>query len=194
MKPLVLAALAFSAFAAPASAQQAGHWTWGVGVHGVTTASASHTPETEADGTFAVSGTYEYFVRENLGIEAALPLSGRQDYSVAGQHAGSFVAVSPSVAVLYHFNGSGNISPYLGAGLAYTVFLDQNGEGVLDGVDPDLHNKLSPLVQAGVDFAVGERSSVRAGVRWMDLSTDIKYVGTLDINPLYWGVSYVVMF
>ncbi len=198
-----IAALALACTAPCALAQAAGHSTLGAGVYGVEPKSdagtiLSGTTPLEVDSSIGASVTWEYFVAENWGLETALSLSSKQDITVDGKKAGSFLAVPPTFTVQYHFNGSGNISPFVGLGLNYTTYVSERGEGLLAGTDLKLSDSFGLTAHVGIDFAVGQSSAVRVDVRWIDMGPDVEVfgskVGALDVDPLFYGVAYVKYF
>lgn len=204
IRPLnCLAALALACCAPSAFAQAAGHHTLGAGVYGIEPKSdagtiLSGTTPLEVDSSVGASLTWEYFVAENWGLETALNLSSKQDITVDGRKAGSFVALPPTFTVQYHFNGSGNVSPFVGLGLNYTTYFSESGDGVLAGTDLKLKDSFGLTAHAGIDFAVGESSAIRVDVRWIDMGPHIELygskVGSLDVDPLFYGVAYVKYF
>ncbi len=198
-----LAAIALACAAPSALAQAAGHSTLGLGVYDVMPKSnagtilAGTTP-LGVDNSVGAGITWEYFVAENWGLETALTLSGKQDITVDGDKAGSFFAVPPTFTVQYHFNGSGNISPFLGLGVNYTTYVSENGDGLLAGTELKLKDSFGLTAHAGVDFAVGESGAVRLDVRWIDMGPKVEVydtrVGTLNVDPVFFGVAYVKYF
>jgi len=119
-----------------------------------------------ADTTPAVSFCYEYFFRGNLGVEIQT-LVGQQKIGLEqGGDVGSAWARSPTFSLQYHFNGNGDISPFVGVGLNYTTFLGADGKGAFSSDDVTFKDSVGPAVHAGVDFAICERSAcawTRAG-------------------------------
>lgn len=196
-------ALALGAAAAPALAQSAGDWTLGVGVHAVDPKSDNgHL----AGGTLAVDVhsdvmptlTAEYFVRDNLGIEV-IAATFKHDIAIDGLGTvGSTRHLPPTVSLQYHFNGKGKVSPFIGAGVNFTTFFDEDTRGALDGAKLKLDDSWGLAAHAGVDFAVGERGAIRVDARWVDIDTDVKLdgadIGTVNIDPIVYGAAYVMKF
>ena len=125
----VLFAAGLTVAAAPAFAQSAGDWTLGLGVHQVDPKSENGTL---AGGTLPLSVgsdakpslTFEYFIRDNLGIEVLAAWPFQHDISVKGVgRVGSTKHLPPTFSLQYHFNDKGVVSPLVGVGLNYTTFL-----------------------------------------------------------------------
>jgi outer membrane protein len=200
--PLALA-LALAGLASPAFAQQAGEWTISVGAHQVNPKSdngslAGGTVPIEVDSDVRPTITAEYFIRDNLGIEVLAAWPFEHDINVPGVgRVGSTKHLPPTVSLQYHF-GQGTVKPFIGAGINYTRFFSTETTGVLAGTDLELDDSIGLAAHVGIDFEVGERGSIRVDARWMDIDTDAKIngvdVGTVEIDPLVYGVAYVFKF
>jgi outer membrane protein len=201
--PVVLAA-GLAAVAAPAFAQSAGDWTLGFGVHQVDPKSdngklAGGTLPLSIDSDAKPSITFEYFVRDNLGIEVLGALPFKHEIAVKGVgKVGETRQLPPTFTLQYHFNSDGKVSPLLGVGLNYTTFFSEDTTGALAGTRLKLDDSWGLAAHAGLDFKVSERGAVRVDVRWADIDTKVKVdgasVGTANIDPLVYGVAYVHQF
>lgn len=160
-----------------------------------------------ADGTLPVrvdtdvkpTLTFEYFVRDNLGVEVIAAWPFEHDISIAGLGTvGSTKQLPPTVSLQYHFNTKGKVSPFLGAGVNYTTFFSEDTRGALAGSKLKLDDSWGLAAHAGVDFALNERSAIRIDARWIDIDTDVKLdgadLGTVNIDPIVYGAAYVMKF
>lgn len=203
-KLLPLLAVSLAAVAAPAMAQSAGDWTLGVGVHQVDPKSdngklANGTLPLTIDSDAKPSITFEYFVKGNLGIEVLGALPFKHEIAVKGVgKVGQTKHLPPTVTLQYHFNSAGKVSPLLGVGLNYTTFFSEDTTGPLAGSRLKLDDSFGLAVHAGLDFKVAGKGSLRVDVRWADIDTEVKVdgakLGTANIDPLVYGVSYVMQF
>lgn len=204
-KTLVPIAIALALGAAvPAFAQSKGDWTLGVGVHQVNPKSdngalAGGTLPLEIDSDVKPTVTFEYFLRDNLGLEVLAALPFKHDISVKGVgKVGETKHLPPTVSLQYHFNSKGKVSPLLGVGLNYTTFFSEDTTGALEGTRLKLDDSWGLAAHAGLDFKVSERSAVRVDVRWADIDTKVEVdgakLGTANIDPLVYGVAYVLKF
>jgi outer membrane protein len=197
-------ALSLAGAATPVLAQSKGDWTLGVGVHAVDPKSGNGRL---ADGTLPVrvdtdvkpTLTFEYFVRDNLGVEVIAAWPFEHDISIAGLGTvGSAKQLPPTVSLQYHFNTKGKVSPFLGAGVNYTTFFSEDTRGALAGSKLKLDDSWGLAAHAGVDFALNERSAIRIDARWIDIDTDVKLdgagLGTVNIDPIVYGAAYVMKF
>lgn len=203
---LLLSALALAAasLAAPAMAQSKGDWTVSAGVGSVMPKSDNGTL---AGGTLAVDVgndvkptiTGEYFFADNWGVEVLGALPFRHAISIDGLgQVGTTKHLPPVVSLQYHFPTAGRIKPFIGAGVNYTTFFSESTRGALAGSKLALEDSWGLAAHVGVDFKVTDKGSVRVDARWADIDTDVKLdgarLGTVDIDPMVYGISYVHAF
>ena len=205
-KTLPLLGLAIAGvLAAPAAlAQSAGDWTVAVGAHQVNPDSdngtlAAGTLPLDIGSSTRPTIAFEYFVRDNLGLEVLAALPFQHDISIDGLgRVGSTRHLPPTVSLQYHFNSEGKVSPLLGVGLNYTTFFSEETRGPLAGSKLELDDSFGLALHAGLDFKVGEKGAIRVDVRWMDIDSDVKLdgaaLGTAEIDPLVYGAAYVLRF
>lgn len=197
------AALVLGGLAAPAFAQQAGEWTIGIGAHQVNPTSdngsvVGGTLDVEVGSDVKPTITAEYFIRDNLGIEVLASWPFEHDIDIVGiGRVGSTKHLPPTVSLQYHF-GTGTVKPFVGLGVNYTLFLSEDTEGALAGADLELDDSFGLAAHAGIDFEVGEKGAIRIDARWIDIDTDAKLngtdIGTVEIDPLVYGLAYVFKF
>ena len=190
-------ATACTVLAAPALAQSQGDWTFGVGIINVNPKSDNGTlagsPATLSDDT-QISLTAEYFIRDNLGIELLAATPFEHDINIGGAFAGTSKQLPPTLSINYHFPTKGKIKPFIGAGINYTTFFEEaSGLGVLK-----LEDSWGFALQAGADWQVSDKGSLRLNVRYMDIESDAYLngapIGKAEIDPVTTGVSYVHRF
>lgn len=198
---LTLAALMCSV-AVPALAQSKGDITLGFGVHSVTpddSASATAAGLIDVDANIRPTITAEYFIADNIGIELLAAWPFEHDINLVGTgKVAKTKHLPPTLSVQYHFTNSSNLTPFIGAGLNYTFFFDDRGVGPLAGTSVDLDDSWGLALHAGLDYAITERGSLRADVRYIDIETDVKIggapIGKVKIDPWVFGVAYVHKF
>ena len=185
--------------ASPAFAAEAGSWSFSLGAHVVDPSSgngslAGGALEADVGSDWKPTITAEYFFTPNLGLEVLAALPFEHDISLNGAKAGSTKHLPPTFTLQYHFDGE-TVSPFIGAGVNYTLFFDQQTSGPLAGAELDLGNSWGLAAHAGVDFRLADNRAIRLDVRWMDIDTDVSVngadVGTVKIDPLVYGVAYV---
>ncbi len=204
MKTIFSAALAIAMgiAAAPAFAQSAGDFTLGFGFHTVNPKSNNGTvagARSDISNSVRPTFTFEYFVKDNLGVEVLAALPFKHTVSLAGLgDVATVKQLPPVVSIQYHFANETKFTPFLGAGVNYTKFFSQDTEGAIAGNKIDVDDSWGIALHAGVDYAITEHGSLRADVRWIDISSDVKLngskIGTVDVNPWVFGMAYVYRF
>jgi outer membrane protein len=155
-----------------------------------------------------------YMLTNTVGIELLASTPFEHDISVRGTSidAGTAKQLPPTLSLQwYPRGGQDGWQPYLGMGVNYTIFFDEE-------VDPDLENALGALLdaktvdlelddsigisaQAGVDFPLSENFSLNLGVWYIDLGTtatiktDVGRVKfDVDIDPWVYNVGIAYRF
>lgn len=157
-----------------------------------------------------------YFITPNINIEvlAATPFSHDIDIAGGDINLGKTKHLPPTVTANYYFlDASSKFQPYIGAGLNYTVFFDEEfNQGTVDVIEGAAGAVVSDLSldasfgfsgQIGADYEVSEGVYVNASVRYIDIETeadfkvagsDIGKIETVDINPWVYTLSVAYKF
>ncbi len=133
--------------------------------------------QTNATDKFIPTVAIEYFFSPNVSLETICCVS-QHDVDIdagplAGAEAVSNAKVIPATFTLkYHFN-PGGVSPYVGAGPSYFLWIDTasgTGTTALGAPDQTLTDELGFALQAGLDAPLNEvmTFSVDAKKYWMD--------------------------
>ncbi|HDU8493221.1 OmpW family outer membrane protein [Aeromonas hydrophila] len=155
------------------------------------------TGELEIDSNMQLGLTLSYLITDNWGVEllAATPFS----HSVSTAGLGEVAKVKhlpPTLMAQYYFgDANSKVRPYVGAGINYTTFFDEQGRGALDGTDVSVDSSWGMAGQVGLDMAINDRWFVNASAWIMDIDTDVHTaVGTINtsIDPMafMFGVGY----
>ena len=205
MKRSLLAATALVALtcAAPAFAQSKGDFTLGLGFASVNPKSdngslVGGTLPLNVGSNVRPTITFEYFVRDNLGIEvlAALPFSHSIESN--GVEIGKVKQLPPVVSLQYHFDATPQFKPFVGLGVNFTGFYDADARGPLAGSDLQVKNSWGLAAHVGGDYWISEKAAIRADLRWIDIDADVELngenIGEVDIDPVVVGLSYVMKF
>lgn len=165
------------------------------------------TTQTAANDNFVPTVAIEYFFSSNISLETICCVTQHDVDVVAGPLAGaeavSNARVIPATFTLkYHLN-PGGVSPYLGAGPTYFIWIqdDPGADTIPLGVtSQSMSNELGFALQAGVDVPVGEnmlvsldakRYFVDTTARWYAGNTTvIETTHTLDPWVLSAGVGF----
>lgn len=199
----VLATFAItSAVAAPA-----GTWTVGVGAGYVMPednngklANNSLSVDVDADTRPTITG--EYFFADNIGVEVLAALPFHHDITLTDKDGNNIAAktqhLPPTISLQYHFdNLHTNVKPFVGIGANYTTFFN---ESLYLGprADLDIKDSFGVAGHIGVDLPIAERDAVRVDARYINIEPDVELngqdIGSVDINPWVFGVSYVKSF
>lgn len=137
-----------------------------------------------------------YFVTKNLAAELILG-TARHELKSGGTSLGKISHLPPTVTLQWHFNPEGQIRPYVGAGLNYTFFYDNDLKFAGKKLDVE-SGSFGGALQAGVDIGVTKDVFVNVDVKKIWIDTDVKLdgakIGNLGINPWVFGVGVGMKF
>ena len=197
MKISLITLLASAALALPALAQSAGDMTLGLGLAGVMPKDGNGTlagAAAEVGNNVRPSITFEYFIRDNLGIEVLGALPFKHDIFLGGAFAGTTKHLPPTVSLNYHIPTGGKVTPFVGVGLNYTTFFEESS--ALG--DLKIKDSWGLAATLGADYAISDKGALRMELRYVDIDSDVTLdgapIGTVEIDPLVAGVSYVMKF
>ena len=195
MKKIAIALLCV--FAAPLAHADDGTWRFTVGAHNVDPTSdngslAAGALDVDVGSNWRPSFTAEYFLNDHLGVEVLAALPFKHDVKLNGVAAGEVTHLPPTVSLQYHFSPEAKISPYLGAGVNFTWIYSEDSAGPIAGTQLKLKNSWGLAAHAGVDFKLENDWFVGVDARWIDIDSDVSVntvqVGTVNIDPLVYGV------
>jgi len=217
MKKTVLAALValgVSAVAAPAMAYQAGDIlvrgrivnvnpnddSGTLSVNGVNTGLEGVTVDSDTIPELDLT----YMISPNWGVELILgysehTVSAHKDWSALGDVIDTKV-LPPTLTLQYHFMPNNTIRPYVGAGINYTYFFDEEVAGSVlpaSGDKVKLESSWGFAAQAGVDIAIDQDWFFNVDVKYIDIDTTACFSGTAvgtakidaDIDPFVYGIG-----
>lgn len=176
-----------------------GPWRVTIGLHRVAPVSgngvlASGALATDVGADIGPTLTVEYFITDNLAIEALAALPFKHDVRLNGTSAARITHLPPTVSAKHYFRPDGKVMPYLGLGLNYTwIYHEQEApNGPLDGTQLRLANSLGLAAQVGLDFNLDGSWYCGVNARWMDIdagvSVDRNQVGEVKVDPLVFGL------
>ncbi|WP_152988238.1 OmpW family protein [Paracoccus sp. MKU1] len=203
MRHKLAIAAALAALASPVLAQSQGEWTLGLGIANVHpksdngTLAAGTVPTSIGDST-RPSITFEYFIRDNIGIEVLGALPFKHSIKSNGTEIGTVKQLPPVISLQYHFDATPQLKPFVGLGVNFTGFWDGEAKGPLAGSELRVKNSWGLAAHVGADYWINERSAIRADLRWIDIGADVELngakIGTVDVDPVVAGISYVMKF
>ncbi len=143
---------------------------------------------------------FSYFFTDNLAAELILGTTHHNAIAAKGSPLGASVDLGdvwllpPTLTLQYHFNPKGKISPYVGAGINYTIFYGED-PGAAKSISYD--NNFGVAAQAGVDVELNNKWSLNLDVKKLWLKTDVtvdaglasKIYADTKLNPWIIGVG-----
>lgn len=149
-----------------------------------------------------------YMLHRNWGVELIL---GYADHTIRGNKVNTPLGdvattkvLPPTVTLQYHFRPDADIRPYVGAGINYTYFFDEDVPSssalAFPGDKVKLESSWGLAMQVGVDIAINNDWFFNIDVKYIDIDTEAKYSNVLatgtsarvkaDIDPLVWGIGF----
>jgi outer membrane protein len=147
----------------------------------------------------APEADFSYFFTDHIAAEL-IAATTRHELSANGTavgnaDVGSTWVLPPTLTVQYHFMPHERFSPYIGAGINYSIFYDTKGAGpVVRSVSLD--NNVGAALQAGVDYNMTGHWFLNLDVKQIFLNTTA-HVNTVlgpitaktSLNPLVAGAG-----
>ena len=149
--------------------------------------------------SFTFTGSYQYTANWAVELLAAYPFE--HDIKVDGLgKVGKTKHLPPTLSLQYHFLHDATFQPYVGAGINYTLFFDDEADGTLDALDGDLSiedNSFGWAAQVGADWMLTDKWFLNADLRYIAIDTKAKVtipgVGSIkedvDIDPWVYGIN-----
>lgn len=140
-----------------------------------------------------------------LGVLAATPFEHDLSARGLGVDAGSAKQLPPTVTLQYFpADASSKLQPYVGVGINYTKFFDEDVDSELESVlgagDLEMDDSFGLAVQAGLDYAIDDHWLLNASVWYLDIDTtaDFKFdsgnrvKADVDVDPWVYmiGLGY----
>ncbi len=131
-----------------------------------------------------------WMITDDWGLEllAATPFEHDIDIAGTGLAAGSTKHLPPTLSLQwYPRGGQDGWQPYIGAGLNYTYFFDEDTKGPLSDADLDLDDSWGIAYQLGFDIAFSERWVGNIDFRYISIEPDAEVngegIGDVEIDP-----------
>jgi OOP family OmpA-OmpF porin len=138
----------------------------------------------EVDDAWSGVFTIGYMFDEHWALEFLGSGPFQHDITVKGVGDASADLLPPTFSALYYFNTDGRLRPYLGAGINFTEFFNE------DPNDLHLGGSVGPAAAAGLDFMFTKHWFGTLDVRWIYVNTEVKADGSqkdfghLELNPV----------
>ena len=156
---------------------------------------------------------FVYFYDNNWAVEvlAATPFThdvtihdpqsisgGLFGADVDGATLAEVTQLPPTVSALYYFDSASDIKPYVGVGINYTIFFDEDFKNTpksLGFSELELDSSFGISVQIGADYQLDDKWHVNASARYIDIGTeanfkigDVKGSASIDVDPMVYSI------
>ena len=171
----------------PATAQQAGDVLLRFGVASVMPNDDSGEVEplsgtgVSVDNGISLGITVTYMVSDTFGVEllGALPfehdITGNKG-AIDGVEVGTTDQLPPTFVAQYYFQPNSDVRPYVGAGINYTTFMDEEADSELEDIVGEtkisLDDSVGLALNAGVDIDINDDWFFNTSLWYIDIDTD----------------------
>lgn len=148
--------------------------------------------QVEADDAWSLGLTFTYMFTENIGVGLLASYPFQHDIepkgnlkSIDSRDVGETKHLPPTVTLQWHIPTGTNFNPYIGAGINYTYFFDQDTKGLLEdtGANLDIDDSWGWAAEAGVDYIFANDWIVSGQVWYASIEPDADVTGgTLGLN------------
>jgi len=152
--------------------------------------------DVESDTQLGITGTYMFANNWGVSLLAATPfkheIEARGMTGLGISDIGDAKQLPPTITVQYYFDVDERIKPYVGLGVNYTTFFDEDvssdvvaglhtaGSALMDNpnalvindVEMELDDSIGLAAQIGVDVLLTDHWALNAQVWWIDIDTE----------------------
>lgn len=149
---------------------------------------------TDVDNAFVPEVDLTYFFTKNIAAEL---IAATSEHTVkAGTNTlGDAWILPPTLTLQYHFQPDQAFSPYVGAGINYSMFYGEDDKGGFTNLDVD--GGFGWALQAGFDYWLSDNWGLNADVKYVNLDVDVKVnsgattlrANDVDLDPWIVGVG-----
>lgn len=153
--------------------------------------------DTEISNAYVPELDLTWFFTDNIAVEAIAAIAPHDveatGTSLGTVDLGSVWLLPPTVLLQYHHPFQNGFKPYVGAGINYTVFFNEDAPGGTV-TDIDYEDSFGWALQFGVDYMLNEHWLVNVDVKKVFLNTDVELnngaiKADVDIDPWIVGVG-----
>jgi len=151
---------------------------------------------------------FVYFFSDAIAIEVLAATPFTHDVTIHDKNAvlnvdgatlGEVTQLPPTISAIYYFNNTTAFKPYVGLGLNYTVFFEEEFAAAPKSLglsNLDLDSSFGYAVQLGADYIINEHFHLNFSARYIDISTDANFdvggesIGTaaIEVDPMVYSV------
>lgn len=153
--------------------------------------------EVTADSAIMPELDITYFWTENFATELILATTkhnmGARGTAIGDLSLGDVWVLPPTLTFQYHVNPGGNVRPYIGAGVNYTIFYADDPGSDIGSIKYE--DGFGFALQAGIDFQMNNDWFFNVDAKRIWLNTDVEVNGgavtaDVDLNPWVFGIGF----
>ncbi|MGF1463002.1 MAG: OmpW family protein [Maricaulaceae bacterium] len=156
----------------------------------------------DVDNNFTPELDFTFFFTKNLAAELILATTDHQviafDTAVGDVDVGEVTLLPPTLTLQYHFFADSKFKPYIGAGVNFTLFFDDDvapGQTVVDSFEFD--ESVGFVAQIGFDYFLTDNLLFNVDLKRVALDSDLELttpLGQLEfdagIDPFIAGLGF----
>jgi len=147
--------------------------------------------QTDVDDAYVPEVDVTYFFTKNIAAEL-IAATAEHTISAGGNTLGDAWILPPTLTLQYHFQPDEKFSPYVGAGLNYSMFYGEDDAAGFNNLDVD--GGIGYAVQAGFDYWLNDNWGVNADIKYVDLNVDVRVNNSLSaddvkLDPVIVGIG-----
>jgi len=154
--------------------------------------------EANADNAIVPELDFSYFFTENIGMELILAttkhnvVAEKTDLGVVPL--GSIWVLPPTLTLQYHFLPRGQVCPYVGVGLNFTIFYNETLPAATV-TDISYGGSFGPAFQGGVDVALNDKWDLNLDLKKVLINTNVEINDNaihadVDLHPWILGAGF----
>lgn len=153
--------------------------------------------ETDVEAQITPEVDITYFITENIAAELIAATSEHRIQAGAFDVGDAWI-LPPTLTLQYHFTPDNKFSPYVGAGLNYSLFYGEDSGAAFNDLDVD--GGVGYAVQAGFDYWIDDHWGVNLDAKYINLDIDVDVnlgatalnADNVDLDPFIIGagISY----
>lgn len=138
-----------------------------------------------------------YFFTDNVALELVLATTWHdavdENSALGNVDLGEVSLLPPVLSLQYHFMPDSQFRPYVGGGVNYTIFYNEDAPGgTVTSIDYE--NSFGFAVQAGIDIGFNDHWAINLDLKKVFLDTDVSINGgaitaDLDLDPWIFGLG-----
>lgn len=157
--------------------------------------------EADVDNSIGGEIDFTWFFMDHLAAELVLGIAQHsveaKGTALGDVDLGDVWLIPPTLTLQYHFLPNSRIRPYVGAGVNYTIFFEENEGVTVD--DTSYDDSFGYAAQAGMDIGINKNFFFNIDVKklWLDTDAEVTAGGVklktdVDIDPwlIGFGIGY----